>query len=63
MTLDPLSVAVGIVATYVFSVVLVGVMCALESRASRKEQDCALDKLLADVAIRCIERPTNVRCN
>ena len=26
-------------------------------------RDRALDKLLADVALRCIERPTNVRCN
>ncbi len=29
----------------------------------REERDAALDELLADVAVRCIERPTNVRCN
>lgn len=29
----------------------------------RDQRDRALDQLLTDVAIRCIERPTNVRCN
>ena len=32
-------------------------------RIKRMIQDCALDRLMADVAVRCIERPTNVRCN
>ena len=30
---------------------------------ARKKRDRALDQLLTDVAIRCIERPTNVRSN
>ena len=32
-------------------------------RIKRMIQDCALDRLMADVAGRCIERPTNVRNN
>ena len=32
-------------------------------RIKRMIQDCALDRLMADVAVRCIERPTNVRVN
>ncbi len=32
-------------------------------RIKRMIQDCALDRLLTDVALQCIERPTNVRSN
>ena len=32
-------------------------------RIKRMIQDCELDRLMADVAVRCIERPTNERCN
>jgi len=63
MTLDPVSLALGFVSAYVFSTVLVAVMCIAESRAARKERDRALDQLLSDVAIRCIERPTDVPIN
>ena len=63
MTLDPVSVAVGILATYAFSSALVAVMCIAESRAARKERDEAVDDLMAKVAVRCIDRPTDVRVN
>ena len=67
MNLDPLSVALGILATYAFSAALVAVMCIAESRQARKkldeEVDEAVDQLLARVAVRCIERPTNMRSN
>ena len=70
MILDPRSFSLGFLAAYVFSIaffaVLVGVPYALDrwkARKSRKERDEAVDRLMADVAVRCIERPTNVRCN
>ena len=67
MTLDPVSVAVGILATYAFSAALVAVMCIAESRQARKkldeEVDEAVDQLIARVAVRCIERPTDSRVN
>ena len=58
MTLDPVSVAVGVIATYAFSALLFVVMCVMESRQTKKERDRALDEVIADVAIRCIEHPT-----
>ncbi len=67
MTLHPPSFAFGFIAAYAFSVaffaVLVGVTCGLSWWKERKERAETLDELLADVAIRCIERPTNVRSN
>ena len=63
MTFDPVSFALGVVAAYVFSCVLCIAICIAELRKERKERDKAVDQLLARVALRCIERPTNVRCN
>ena len=64
MTLDPVSVAVGVLATYAFSAVLGGVLCFAELRqAKRKERDEAVDQLIARVALRCIGRPTDSRVN
>ena len=63
MTLDPVSFALGIVATYAFSTLLFVVLCVVESRQAKKQRDDAADKLLAEVGIACIERPTNVRTN
>ncbi len=63
MTLDPVSVAVGIVAAYVFSTLLFVVMCVVESRRAKKEQGLALDRSLAKVGVVCIEQPMNVRVN
>ena len=63
MTLDPVSVAVGVVATYAFSALLFVVMCVMESRKAKRVRDEALDELLAKVGVACIERPTNVRAN
>ena len=70
MTLDPRSFALGFLAAYAFSIaffaVLVGVPYALDrwkARKSRKEWDEAVDRMLVNVAVRCIERPTNVRLN
>ena len=45
---------------------LIGYRChALKVRddLARKELDEAVDQLLARVAVRCIERPKNLRCN
>ena len=36
---------------------------AVQSRVDRTIRDCALDQLLADVAIACIEHPTDARVN
>ena len=63
MTLDPVSVAVGILAAYAFSGALLAVMCVAESRQAKKERDRDVDELLADVALRCIEHPTDARVN
>ncbi|KKM67457.1 hypothetical protein LCGC14_1470910 [marine sediment metagenome] len=63
MTLDPVSVAVGVVATYAFSALLLVALCVVESRQAKKERERELDRLLAEVGIACIERPMNVRSN
>ena len=63
MILDPVSFALGIVATYAFSAALFVVLCVVESRQAKKQRDDAVDKLLADVGIACLEQPTNVRSN
>lgn len=63
MTLDPVSIAVGIVAAYGFSAVLLVGLCVAESRQAKKERERELDKVIAGVAVRCIERPMNVRMN
>ena len=61
------SFALGFIAAYALSIaffaVLVGVTCALSWRKEQKERDRALDELIADVAIRCIEHPTDARVN
>ncbi len=36
---------------------------AVKARVDRMIRDRALDELIADVAIRCIEHPTDARCN
>ena len=67
MTLDPVSVAVGILATFAFSSLVAAVVCIPKARRLRKElawdQERALDKLLAEVAIRAIQIPTNLSVN
>ena len=60
MTFDPVSFALGVVAAYVFSCVLFIVICIAELRKERHE---AVDQLLARVAVRCAERPTDSRVN
>ena len=63
MALDPVSVAVGIVATFVFSALIVAGELYVELRQAKKQRDDAADKLLAEVGIACLERPTSVRTN
>ena len=65
MTFDPFSFALGVVAVYAFSIALlaslVGVTYALVWWKERKERHEAVDQLMARVAVRCIERPTDAR--
>ena len=45
---------------------LIGYRChvlKVRDDLARKERDEAVDQLIARVAVRCIERPTDVRCN
>ena len=67
MTLDPRSFSLGFLAAYAFSIaffaLLVGVTYALVWWKERKERDEAVDQLMARVALRCIERPTDSRVN
>ncbi len=35
----------------------------IQRRIEQRRQDRALERILADVALRCIERPTDARCN
>jgi hypothetical protein len=70
MPLDPRSFSLGFIAAYAFSIasfaVLLGVTCGLnwwKERKEQRERDCALDRLMADVAVRCIEHPTDARVN
>lgn len=63
MTIDPVSFALGAVSVYAFSTVLFIALCVAESREERKQRERALDQLLAEVGVACLERPTNVRTN
>ena len=63
MALDPVSVALGVVATYAFSGLLLAATCVAESRQAKKERNRDVDELLADVAVRCIEHPIDARVN
>ena len=59
MTLDPVSVAVGVVATYAFSALMFVVMCVVELRQAKKERERTVDNVLAEVGVACIEQPTD----
>ena len=67
MTFDPVSFALGVVAAYVFPIAflasLVGVTYALDWWKERTERGEAVDQMMARVALRCIERPTEPRVN
>ena len=67
MTFDPVSFSLGFLAAYAFSIAflaaLVGVTYALAWWKERKERHEAVDQLLARVAMRCIDRPTDSRVN
>ena len=63
MTLDPFSLALGFVSAYVISTVMFIMLCVMDLREAKKQRDRTLDKLLTDVAISCLEHPTNVRTN
>ena len=67
MTLDPRSFSLGFLAAYAFSIAflaaLVGVTYALAWWKERTERKEAVDQLLARVAMRCAERPTDSRVN
>ncbi len=63
MSLDPFSVAVGFMSALVLSGVLGAALLVADWWEARKVRDDALDELMSDVAIRCIERPTNVKVN
>ena len=63
MSLDPVSVAVGILAAYAFSAALVAVLIFFARRAADKQRDEAVEQLIVRVAVRCIERPTDARVN
>ena len=67
MTLDPRSFSLGFLAAYAFSIaflaVVFGVTYALGWWKERTERKEAVDQLMARVAVRCIQRPTNMRCN
>ena len=61
MALDPVSVALGFVGAYVFCVVAFIAMCVNDERTARKERERELDRLLTEVAIRCLEHPKDWR--
>lgn len=62
-TLHLPSLVLGFLSVFTASGIFVGVMCAIGLRRAVKERERALDQVLAEVAIRCIERPTNVKVN
>ena len=61
MALHIPSIALGFLGAYALSCVVILVLALVDDwkweRRERKARDEALDQLLADVAIRCIERP------
>lgn len=63
MTIDIPSFVVGLMFTWALSCVVIGVMVAIDWWQEKKKRERALDQLLAEVGIACIERPTNVRYN
>lgn len=63
MTIHIPSLVLGCVLSYVLAAVLLILICAFAWRQEKKERERALDQLLAEVGIACIERPTDVREN
>lgn len=63
MTIHIPSLILGSLLTYALSAVLLILMCAVDLRREKKVRDRELDRLLAEVAIACIERPSDVREN
>lgn len=63
MTIHIQSLILGCVLSYVLAAVLLILICAFEWRREKKERQRALDQLLAEVGIACLERPTDVRTN
>ena len=63
MAFDPVSFALGVTAAYVFPCAVLVAICIAEFRKRRKERDRGLNQLMARVAMRCAERPTDSRVN
>ncbi len=58
-----LHVLLGFLLAYGLSGLAIGVICLFESRQVKKDRESAVDRLLSDVAIASLDRPTNVRTN
>ena len=63
MTLHPPSLALGFIASWVLSFLLICGMCLWDWWRVRQARDEELDALLADVAVRSLEHPLNTRVN
>ena len=63
MTIHLPSLFLGLVIPYVIPVLLISMIVMIGRRRAKKERDRELDRLLAEVAIACIERPSDVREN
>lgn len=67
MTLHLPSILIGFGLAYWISGVVLSIMYALDRRQARQatlaKTGRDVDQLLADVAVQCIERPTDVRTN
>ena len=63
MTLHPASFALGFIAAYLFSLLVLGLALWGSLRQEKKQRDDALDELLTNVGIACVETPTDVPTN
>ena len=61
--LDPFSVVVGFLAAFGLSGLFGAALLLVDWWQARKARDEALDRVLADVAIACLETPTDARVN
>ena len=63
VTLHPVSLALGFVLAYVVSGGCLAVLIVWDAWRARKARDEAVDRVIAKVAVACLDIPTDVKVN
>lgn len=61
--LDPRSFVLGFMAAYAFSIIVFVALLLIDAWQARKVRDEALNRVIANVAVACLETPTDVKVN